>query len=113
MQKVCISHATCHSEVLHVMQSMMCLVRDEHPEHYCHAVGSVLLLHQSILQVIADLYLVHAQEPSSSELPAMIAGKRNLLFHNSFPYSMQPLELRILTHHNSVLQTSSSHPCSH
>ena len=40
-----------------------------------------LLLHQIILQVIADLDLVHAQEPSSSELPAMIAGKRNLSFH--------------------------------
>ncbi len=95
------------------MQRIMCLVHYQHPEHCGHAVESALLLHQSILQVIADLYLVHAQEPSSSELPAMIAGKRNLLFHNSFPYSMQPLKLRFLTHHNSVLQTSSSHSCSH
>lgn len=74
-----------------------------------------LLLHQIILQVIADLDLVHAQEPSSSELPAMIAGKRNLSFHffQDFSYSMQPFKLHFLTHHNSVLQTSSSHPCSH
>lgn len=56
--------------------------------------------HLKIADVIADSDLVHAQELSSFELPAMIADKRSFscFFHKSLIYSMQPLKSHFLTH---------------